>query len=33
LGPFTNLEDAKALSFHEVTKIGSDLRILARPNR
>ena len=30
LGPFTRLDDAKALSFHEVTQIGPDLRILAR---
>lgn len=30
LGPFTSLDDAKALSFHEVTRIGPDLRILAR---
>jgi diaminohydroxyphosphoribosylaminopyrimidine deaminase/5-amino-6-(5-phosphoribosylamino)uracil reductase len=30
LGPFTTLDDAKALWFHEVTKIGHDLRILAR---
>ena len=30
LGPFTTLDDAKALSFHEVTQIGPDLRILAR---
>jgi diaminohydroxyphosphoribosylaminopyrimidine deaminase/5-amino-6-(5-phosphoribosylamino)uracil reductase len=33
LGPFTTLDDAKALSFHEVTKIGPDLRILARLSR
>ena len=33
LGPFTSLDDAKALSFHEVTKIGPDLRILARLSR
>jgi diaminohydroxyphosphoribosylaminopyrimidine deaminase/5-amino-6-(5-phosphoribosylamino)uracil reductase len=33
LGPFTTLDDAKALSFHEVTQIGPDLRILARLNR
>jgi diaminohydroxyphosphoribosylaminopyrimidine deaminase/5-amino-6-(5-phosphoribosylamino)uracil reductase len=30
LGPFTSLNDAKALTFHEVTQIGPDLRILAR---
>ncbi len=30
LGPFTRLDDAKALAFHEVTQIGTDLRILAR---
>ena len=30
LGPFTTLDDAKAFTFHEVTKIGPDLRILAR---
>jgi diaminohydroxyphosphoribosylaminopyrimidine deaminase/5-amino-6-(5-phosphoribosylamino)uracil reductase len=30
LGPFTTLNDAKVLSFHEVTQIGTDLRILAR---
>lgn len=33
LGPFTALGDAKALSFHEVTQIGPDLRILARLSR
>jgi diaminohydroxyphosphoribosylaminopyrimidine deaminase/5-amino-6-(5-phosphoribosylamino)uracil reductase len=33
LGPFTTLNDAKALSFHEVTQIGPDLRILARLSR
>jgi diaminohydroxyphosphoribosylaminopyrimidine deaminase / 5-amino-6-(5-phosphoribosylamino)uracil reductase len=33
LGPFTTLGDAKALSFHEVTQIGPDLRILARLSR
>ena len=33
LGPFTNLSDAKALTFHEVTQIGPDLRILARLER
>jgi diaminohydroxyphosphoribosylaminopyrimidine deaminase/5-amino-6-(5-phosphoribosylamino)uracil reductase len=33
LGPFTTLDDAKALSFHEVTQIGPDLRILARISR
>lgn len=33
LGPFTSLDDSKALSFHEVTKIGPDLRILARLSR
>jgi diaminohydroxyphosphoribosylaminopyrimidine deaminase/5-amino-6-(5-phosphoribosylamino)uracil reductase len=33
LGPFTSLDDAKALSFHEVTQIGPDLRILARLSR
>jgi diaminohydroxyphosphoribosylaminopyrimidine deaminase/5-amino-6-(5-phosphoribosylamino)uracil reductase len=33
LGPFTTLDDAKALSFHEVTQIGHDLRILARLSR
>lgn len=33
LGPFTTLSDAKALSFHEVTQIGPDLRILARLSR
>ena len=33
LGPFTTLDDAKALSFHEVTQIGPDLRILARVSR
>jgi diaminohydroxyphosphoribosylaminopyrimidine deaminase/5-amino-6-(5-phosphoribosylamino)uracil reductase len=33
LGPFTTLNDAKALSFHEVTQIGPDLRILARLGR
>jgi diaminohydroxyphosphoribosylaminopyrimidine deaminase/5-amino-6-(5-phosphoribosylamino)uracil reductase len=33
LGPFTTLDDAKALSIHEVTQIGPDLRILARLSR
>jgi len=33
LGPFTRLDDAKVLSFHEVTQIGPDLRILARLSR
>ena len=33
LGPFTSLNDAKALTFHEVTQIGPDLRILARLSR
>jgi diaminohydroxyphosphoribosylaminopyrimidine deaminase / 5-amino-6-(5-phosphoribosylamino)uracil reductase len=33
LGPFTTLDSAKALSFHEVTQIGPDLRILARLSR
>jgi len=33
LGPFTTLAEAKALSFHEVTQIGPDLRILARLSR
>jgi diaminohydroxyphosphoribosylaminopyrimidine deaminase/5-amino-6-(5-phosphoribosylamino)uracil reductase len=33
LGPFTTLNDAPALSFHEVTQIGPDLRILARLSR
>ena len=33
LGPFTTLNDAKALAFHEVTQIGPDLRILARLSR
>jgi len=33
LGPFTTLDDAKALAFHEVTQIGTDLRILARVSR
>jgi diaminohydroxyphosphoribosylaminopyrimidine deaminase/5-amino-6-(5-phosphoribosylamino)uracil reductase len=33
LGPFTGLAHAKALSFHEVTQIGPDLRILARLSR
>jgi diaminohydroxyphosphoribosylaminopyrimidine deaminase/5-amino-6-(5-phosphoribosylamino)uracil reductase len=30
LGPFTTLAEAQALRFHEVSPIGSDLRILAR---
>jgi len=30
LGPFTSLDAAQPLSFHEVTQIGPDLRILAR---
>jgi len=33
LGPFTCLSDAMPLTFHEVTQIGPDLRILARLNR
>jgi diaminohydroxyphosphoribosylaminopyrimidine deaminase / 5-amino-6-(5-phosphoribosylamino)uracil reductase len=33
LGPYTSLDDAKALSFHQVTQIGPDLRILARLSR
>jgi diaminohydroxyphosphoribosylaminopyrimidine deaminase/5-amino-6-(5-phosphoribosylamino)uracil reductase len=33
LGPFTTLSDVTALSFHEVTQIGPDLRILARLSR
>jgi len=33
LGPFTTLDDAEALSFHEVTQIGPDLRILTRLSR
>lgn len=33
LGPFTSLDDAKALSFHDVAQIGTDLRILARLSR
>jgi diaminohydroxyphosphoribosylaminopyrimidine deaminase/5-amino-6-(5-phosphoribosylamino)uracil reductase len=33
LGPLTTLDDAKAVSFHEVTQIGPDLRILARLSR
>ena len=33
LGPFTSLDHAKALWFHEVTQIGPDLRILARLSR
>jgi len=33
LGPFISLSDAKPLSFHEVTQIGPDLRILARLSR
>jgi diaminohydroxyphosphoribosylaminopyrimidine deaminase/5-amino-6-(5-phosphoribosylamino)uracil reductase len=33
LGPFTTLDDAKVLTFHEVTQIGPDLRILARLSR
>jgi diaminohydroxyphosphoribosylaminopyrimidine deaminase/5-amino-6-(5-phosphoribosylamino)uracil reductase len=33
LGPFTDLNDAQTLAFHEVTKIGPDLRILARLSR
>mgnify|MGYP001220297007 FL=1 len=33
LGPFTSLSDAKTVSFHEVTQIGPDLRILARLSR
>jgi diaminohydroxyphosphoribosylaminopyrimidine deaminase/5-amino-6-(5-phosphoribosylamino)uracil reductase len=30
LGPFTQLDEAIALTFHEVTPVGADLRILAR---
>ncbi|CAN1544799.1 RibD Pyrimidine reductase, riboflavin biosynthesis [Burkholderiaceae bacterium] len=33
LGPLSQLSDAKPLHFHEVTQIGPDLRILARPVR
>jgi diaminohydroxyphosphoribosylaminopyrimidine deaminase / 5-amino-6-(5-phosphoribosylamino)uracil reductase len=33
LGPLSQLSDAKPLQFHEVTQIGPDLRILARPVR
>ena len=33
LGPFARLSQAQALSFHEVTQIGPDLRILARLSR
>jgi diaminohydroxyphosphoribosylaminopyrimidine deaminase/5-amino-6-(5-phosphoribosylamino)uracil reductase len=33
LGPLTQLSDAQPLHFHEVTQIGPDLRILARPAR
>ena len=33
LGPFTALDNAKHLSFQEVTQIGPDLRILARLGR
>ncbi len=33
LGPFNSLDDAKALSFHDVAQIGTDLRILARLSR
>jgi diaminohydroxyphosphoribosylaminopyrimidine deaminase/5-amino-6-(5-phosphoribosylamino)uracil reductase len=33
LGPFTDLNDATSLAFHEVTQIGPDLRILARLSR
>jgi len=33
LGPLTRLSEAKALTFHEVTQIGPDLRILARLGR
>jgi diaminohydroxyphosphoribosylaminopyrimidine deaminase/5-amino-6-(5-phosphoribosylamino)uracil reductase len=33
LGPLSNLQEALALDFHEVTQIGPDLRILARVRR
>jgi diaminohydroxyphosphoribosylaminopyrimidine deaminase/5-amino-6-(5-phosphoribosylamino)uracil reductase len=33
LGPLSNLQEALALDFHEVTQIGLDLRILARVRR
>jgi hypothetical protein len=33
LGPLSNLEEALALDFHEVTQIGPDVRILARVRR
>ena len=33
LGPFATLDETQALSFHEVTQIGPDLRILARLSR
>ena len=33
LGPLSNLQEALALDFHEVTPIGPDLRLLARIRR
>ena len=33
LGPLSNLQEALALDFHEVTQIGPDVRILARVRR
>ena len=30
-GPLTTLDDAVTLQFHDVTRVGDDLRILARP--
>lgn len=33
LGPFTQLDEALALTFHEVTHVGADLRISARLKR
>lgn len=33
LGPFTHLHEGHRLIFHDITRLGDDLRILARPSR
>ena len=30
-GPLSNLSDAVALRFHQIDRVGEDLRVLARP--
>ena len=30
-GPLATLDDAVALQFHDVARVGADLRLLARP--